>query len=207
MPVPRQLLVADALTLTAATAVGLAGTRHVWEWCADSSFWSLDEGWSVGATFRRLTILVVILLPGLAAGTVAVLVAISTPPRPSRDRIALQPGSAACGVALLALTAEALGQAATLLYFEAWKGCLGTTWQVSGFAKWFHMHVLLPASHPISFAVIAAWAILLLSRRARPEPSWIDRTGRALGIIWIAVAFLFWFNRYFLDGRLPSVLF
>jgi hypothetical protein len=207
MPKPRQLLVADALTLTAATAVVLAGTRHVWEWFGDSSFWSLDEGWSAGAMTRRLTILVVILLPGLAVFTVAVLVARFTPPRPARDRIALQPGSVACGVALLVMTAEALGQAATLLYLEASKGCLGATWKELGFAKWFHMHAILPAAHPISYAVIAAWALLFLSRRGRPEPSWIDRTGRALGICWIAVAFLLWFNRYFLDGGLPGLLF
>jgi hypothetical protein len=204
---PRPFRVADALTLTAATAVGLAGTRHVWKWFAYSSFWSLDEGWSLAATIRRLTILIGILLPGLAALTVAVLVARFTPPRPSRHRIALQPGSAACGVALLVLTAEALGQTATLLYLEARRGCLGASWQITGFARWFHMHVLLAAAHHTSVAVIAAWAVLALSRRARPEPSWIDRTGQAVGICWIAVAFLIWFNRYFLDGGLPSELF
>jgi hypothetical protein len=93
------------------------------------------------------------------------------------------------------------------LPFESSNGSLGATWQTSGFAKWIHMHVLLPACHPISVAVIAVWAILFLSGRGRPEASWIDRTGRALGICWIAVAFLFWFSRYFLDGRLPLVLF
>src|SRR5262245_20587252 len=109
MPKPRRLMVADALTLTAAIAVGIAGTRHVWKWCGYPWFWGLDEGWSVAATIRRLTVLVVILLPGLAVGTVAVLVARFTPPRPSRRRIALQPGSAACGVALLVMIVEALG--------------------------------------------------------------------------------------------------
>jgi hypothetical protein len=200
-------MVADALTLTAATAVGIAGTRHVWKWCGYPWFWGLDEGWSVAATIRRFTVLVVILLPGLAAGTVAVLVARLTPPRPSRRRIALQPGSAACGVALLVMIVEAIGQAAVLLRFEASKGYLGLTWERSGFAQWFHMHVLFPASYAISLAVIEVWAVLALSGRAQPEPSWIDRTGRALGACWVAVAFLFWVYRHFLDGRLPGALF
>ena len=140
--------------------------------------------------------------PGTRRGTAAVLVARFTPPRPSRDRIRASTGIGCVG-RVLVLTAEALAQAATLLYFEAANGSLGATWQTSGFAKWIHMHVLLPACHPISVAVIAAWAILFLSGRGSPEASWIDRTGRALGICWIAAVFLFWFNRYFLDGRLP----
>jgi hypothetical protein len=207
MTEPRHFRVADAMILTAATAAGIAGTRPFWQLCGNASFWSMGEGWSPGATLRRLTLLVVILLPGLAALTVAVLLARFIPPRPSGRRIALQPGSAACGVALLGLIVEAFAQAATLLYFEASKGYLGATWQVAGFVRWFHVHVLLPASHPISFAVFATWALLSLSRRARPEPSWVDRAGRALGICWFAVAFLVWFSRYFLDGRLPGDLF
>jgi hypothetical protein len=207
MKKPRRFVVADAMTLTAATAIGIVGTQPLWQWLGDASFWSLDEGWSVAATLRRLTVLVVILLPALAAGTLAVLAARFIPPRPSRRRIALQPGPAACGVALLGMITETFAQAATLLYFEASKGYLGITWQEAGFARWFHIHVLLPASHPIGFAVIAVWALLSLSRHGRPEASWIDRTGRALGVCWIAVAFLIWLNRYFLDGRLPSVLF
>ena len=207
MPKPRPLMVADILTLTAATAVGIAGTRHAWGPCRFSWFWGLDEGWSAGATLRRLTVLVVLLLPGLAAGTAAVMVARFTPPRPSRRRIALQPGSAACGAALLVLTAEAICQAATLLHMEASQGHLGVTWRMSGFAKWFHMHVLFMASHSVSVAVIAAWALLSLSRRGRPEPGWIDRTGRALGVCWIAIALLVWINKYFLDGRNPVALF
>ena len=144
MPKPRHLLVADGLTLTAAAALGLAGTRHLWESCADPSFWSLEEGWSAGATIRRLTILVVILLPVLAAGTAAVLVARFTPPRPSRHRIALQPGSAACGVAVLVLTAEALAQAATLLDVQSRECVYSQRYMVtSGLIKMDSLHVLL----------------------------------------------------------------
>jgi hypothetical protein len=105
MPRPRRFLVVDALTLTAATAVGIVGTRHVWDSWGYPWFWSLDQGWSVGATLRRLTILAAILLPILTTWTEAVLMLRLIPPRPSRRRIALQPGSAACGAATLVLEA------------------------------------------------------------------------------------------------------
>jgi hypothetical protein len=35
-------------------------------------------------------------------------------------------------------------------------------------------------------AVLSAWTVLLLGGRWRTERSWIDRSGRALGLCWIA---------------------
>ncbi len=40
-------------------------------------------------------------------------------------------------------------------------------------------------------AVAGAWAALLASRRWRTEPTWIDRAGRVLGIIWIVLLLLY----------------
>jgi hypothetical protein len=34
-------------------------------------------------------------------------------------------------------------------------------------------------------AVLGAWIALLWTRKWRPEPSWIDRMGRALGLYWV----------------------
>jgi hypothetical protein len=34
-------------------------------------------------------------------------------------------------------------------------------------------------------AVLGSWLALALSRRFRPERSWIDRAGRALGLYWV----------------------
>jgi hypothetical protein len=33
--------------------------------------------------------------------------------------------------------------------------------------------------------IISAWFVLAVSGRWRPEPSWIDRSGRVLAIAWI----------------------
>src|SRR5262245_36707582 len=93
------------------------------------------------------------------------------PPRPSLRRIALQPGAAACSAALLVLIVETVGQAASLASFEASKGYLGARWSAVGFASWLHTDVLLAVPYPIGFAVLASWAVLLLSQRGPPEPS------------------------------------
>ena len=36
-----------------------------------------------------------------------------------------------------------------------------------------------------SLAVAGAWLALALSGRWRPEPDWLDRAGRVLGLLWI----------------------
>jgi hypothetical protein len=38
---------------------------------------------------------------------------------------------------------------------------------------------------PLAAAVLGTWSLLLINRRWRPEPSWIDRVGRCLGIYWL----------------------
>jgi hypothetical protein len=44
----------------------------------------------------------------------------------------------------------------------------------------------LVSPRPMAVAVAGVWAALALSRRWRPEPSWIDRAGIGLGVLWIA---------------------
>jgi hypothetical protein len=148
--------------------------------------------------------LVALMLPGLAAWTATVLALRFVPPRPSVRRIALQPGWAACGVALLVVIVETIGQAISLVHAEASRGYLGAEWRAFGFATWFHRGLLRTALEPTTFAITAVWAVLLVSRFMRPEASWLDRAGRALGACWIAAALLFWLIHQFFDGRLPG---
>jgi hypothetical protein len=35
------------------------------------------------------------------------------------------------------------------------------------------------------YAVAAAWLTLAIGRRWRPEPTWVDRSGRAIGFFWL----------------------
>ena len=43
---------------------------------------------------------------------------------------------------------------------------------------------------PCGYAVAAVWLVLVVSGRWRPEKSWIDRLGRALGVIWVMITAL-----------------
>jgi hypothetical protein len=49
-------------------------------------------------------------------------------------------------------------------------------------------------------AVVASWVALALARRWRPEPSWVDRAGRALGAYWIALSLYRWVLGFFWPG-------
>ena len=43
---------------------------------------------------------------------------------------------------------------------------------------------------PAGYAVAATWVVLAASGRWRPEKSWVDRLGRALGLAWICITAL-----------------
>jgi hypothetical protein len=42
-------------------------------------------------------------------------------------------------------------------------------------------------AHHAGWAVIVAWLTLALTSHWRAEPSWVDRSGRVLGCIWIVI--------------------
>lgn len=45
-------------------------------------------------------------------------------------------------------------------------------------------HILGP--QPLAASVAAVWITLVVNGRWRPEPSWIDRAGRIVGVYWLA---------------------
>jgi hypothetical protein len=46
-------------------------------------------------------------------------------------------------------------------------------------------HIGVATTAAIGPMIAGAWSILLLSRRWRPEPGWIDRMGTIIGACWI----------------------
>ena len=48
-----------------------------------------------------------------------------------------------------------------------------------------------------TLVVIAAWAVLALSRRWKAEAGWIDRAGRAIGVSWLAISLANWCMPWF----------
>jgi hypothetical protein len=102
-------------------------------------------------------------------------------PRPTLHRLVCQPGMAACSAALLVTAFDTI------------------TWSI----HWALLdpgnellRMLLPPvywpshTHHVGQAVAVTWLGLLLSRRWRPEPGWIDRFGRLIGILWLLTMLL-----------------
>jgi len=102
-------------------------------------------------------------------------------PRPVWWRVGRQPGFAAClAVALYSM----IRWICSLLLRVGWSTGHPPFWPwiVHRFvgSAWFFSRYI---------AVAVAWATLVLSGNWKPEASWIDRLGRALGVGWIVAAF------------------
>lgn len=106
-------------------------------------------------------------------------------PRPPFHRLLRQPGA----VAVLATVAAVVASLA----------CWGLLALPTLFGSRIFVDSMVSQFYPIPFrafnflltavghSVLAAWSVLALSRRWRPERSWIDRSGRALGVGWIVL--------------------
>jgi len=98
-------------------------------------------------------------------------------PRPSRLRLGFQPGFVAC-IAVMASLVPGLAWYASIRHRP-------------GFQRPAHFdQVWYCVIEWADMAVLGAWIALLLARRWRPEPSWIDRSGRVLGCYWIGMLVL-----------------
>ena len=98
-------------------------------------------------------------LPPLTAWTLAVVALRLLPPRPLLRRVVRQPGAAASG---------AVAAVFTLANIDGFGGPIPD---------------ISPEQSAIAVAIV--WGLLRAGRACRPEPSWIDRLGRAIGLSWI----------------------
>jgi hypothetical protein len=196
-PSPRPLTLMDATVLVAATAIGLGALR-----AAVGDFTELryqlaeslraagqpPDGWPPfwWAILSGYGLVTTTLLPFCGAWTVALAMLRLRRPRPPRRRLGRQPGTMACFTAALVLVPALV----VSLWVWAVLGSFGSIGYDS--AEWHKVlglfFVLLPAL--TGFAVLGAWWSLYLGRRWRPEATWIDRVGRALGVYWIGVVLL-----------------
>ncbi len=118
-------------------------------------------------------------------------------PRPRRGRLVDQPGFVAC-LAVMASLIPGLIWIATVYHRPGFQraGGFQQAWVVT--IRWANT------------AVLGSWLALAFSRRWRPERSWIDRAGRALGLYWILLPFVMlairWIEklqRIFAQGGVP----
>lgn len=201
----------DLMILIAAIGAGMAGSRQLWlgllkEWPSLRVWWY----W----TAVRL-VLAMMLSAWATPLTLACLAFGIRRPRPAWRRVALRPGTAAALACSLVFAARTL-ETVVVLETPAVRGFLG----VPPSSKSFHIrfndssHIVFVKevdrggiintiepemcfgiavagfATPCGYAVAAVWLVLAISGRWRPEESWIDRLGRALGVTWIAITIL-----------------
>jgi hypothetical protein len=177
----RRFGLIDAMILVAATAAGLAwgrtdlvATVHAQVIPTGVVFSNSMRTRPVNFadrlyTFRRGA------LHLLGCWTLAVLIVRLRSPRPRRVRLICQPGTLAVATATAYAVAVAAGFLLAFLirakYKPAWSDYTAQAIDLNGTAK----------------AIAAAWLILALSGRWRPERTWVDRLGCLIGLAWIAL--------------------
>jgi hypothetical protein len=112
--------------------------------------------------------------------------------RPSASRIVRQPGAVAClagAGAMIVGLANCLISEAIFSNSDA-PGVLGPAVQLN---SWYWREAL----GSIPLAILGVWTALAMSGRWSPEASWIDRAGRAMGIFWVVLYPLGYFNQLF----------
>ena len=173
----RRLNLLDVMAFVAMAGTGLISLREV----------SPDDFLPFRTVFVS-TIRHSLVGPFLPCGlvwTLAVLLLRFKHPRPPRRYLARQPGVVACAASVLAAAA---GASALMLVMVARHYAQGDSIALTDrFATRF-MEGMAPY---MGFSVLAAWLVLVLNKMWRPEPSWIDRLGRVMGVFWIAMIPIF----------------
>jgi hypothetical protein len=128
-------------------------------------------------------------LPFLVSLSAGLVILRLLPPRPDRERRSCLPGHVAC---VLAVTIGGLSYLTLLAAMTIRSG-----WGVLGPEDFARLNIfLLPiALQHGGWGATAGWLLLITGSRWRPEPSWIDRAGRVLGLVWVGVGVIladFW---------------
>jgi hypothetical protein len=176
----RRFTVLDGMVLVAATAFGCGADAWLGGFIEDQ--WGQATPDLLRSFFRERKFdgmaVVLMLLAGPVAGawTLALIPLRLARPRPSLRRLARQPGwMASCAFALALVSGSVV------------VGLLMAV--IEGRSLTFLLQELSPlVPLLVAPAIVAAWLALVLNRRWRPEPSWVDRAGRALGVYWIAAS-------------------
>jgi hypothetical protein len=177
----RRLTLFDAMVLMAMIGTGVASLR----------------GFSVAEILRlgirpRPNLLPVLrhglvgpFLPCGLAWTLAVLLLRLGHPRPPRRHLARQPGTVACvaSVSVVGTGALALLLVMIVQFYKRTEQVALTDRFMTRF-----MEAMAPY---MGTGVLVAWMTSVLNRMWRPEPSWIDRMGRAIGVFWVATIPIF----------------
>jgi hypothetical protein len=180
----RPFTLLDAMVLIAAMAIALLPFRF---------FLSVFEGLSATLSVAHRIVEVVfvtdaLICPLALSLSLALWVLRLRQPRPGLPRVFRQPGMAASTAILVYLS---LFMTATLIslflnYFAS--GIFGSHMFLT--FNYLIFILIMPMSL-MGVSVSAVWIVLWLIGAWGPEPSWIDRAGRVVGIYWVVNSLLF----------------
>lgn len=183
----RRFTLRDTMVLVVATALGLALARWPYARLRETSTYlptaiaspqppaTLQNESLVRAIIGTATQLSTLFYPSVMTFSVAILILSLAQPRPRLRQVFRQPGVAACAAAVLACFVSFL-----LLTSDTIWARNKSVFSAVGVNYW------LSSSRSAGFAVVGAWIVLALGGRWQSGRSWIDHTGRALGICWLA---------------------
>ena len=106
-------------------------------------------------------------------------------PRLSARRLTCQPGWMACLAVAVTLALRSIEETEQILFMLYKRGLKLNFAESSD-----HLADLMMMSAP--FAVAAIWAGLVIGRRWRPEPGWIEPAGIILGCSWVGLGTIGW---------------
>jgi hypothetical protein len=184
---PRRFTILDGMILVAAVAGGYALRRLADDAIVAHGFNNVhfQQGSSLDRVIEEM-------YPFLVTLTPAVLGMRLRRPRPRWRRLARQPGMAACCAAILPIARSLIDLYKMAKFMDHPEGYLpaGVTLRIT-----YGYFIALPPlgeiygvyGSVVGLWVLGAWLILALSGRRRPEPSWIDRLGRIVGIGWLSI--------------------
>jgi hypothetical protein len=178
MTTERRLNLVDGMIIVAATALGLAMSRARMTglMTTRSPLFAPPGPWAKGLALAILDGLEAS-VPVLLTTTLAILAIRLRRPRPALLRLGREPGFVACVVAVPAILLCVVS-AIPLVWARG-----------ASFAQGFSLLDYTPEG---GFAVTGAWLALAVGRRWRPQPHWVDRLGRLVGIGWIGANGLHW---------------
>jgi hypothetical protein len=167
------------MLLVAATALGIVGTRNCYM-----------EMRQIQTDLMHPENCVVLASPMMASLSLALLASEFSLHRRQLREIFRCPGLAASGVTVLVT-------AMRIVHMLALNPAALPNFR---FMRFLDYGFFWPATHEIGEGVIICWITLALTGCWRPEPSWIDRTGRIVGVVWIigfALNRYYWFVHWF----------
>ena len=163
---PRRFTNSDGMILIAMVAV----------WLSLADFWSRELAVGMPSFVPAAVLRTRVAGRGMSAlvpWTVAVLVLRLHGPRPRLWVLARQPGTVACGVAVVMMVVEGASLPLTLT-------TMGNLTSPLLVAAWYW-----PTS--VGAGVAASWLILAMRGRCCIGPDWIDQLGTLVGLCWITL--------------------